>query len=494
MVKEVIIGISIALIIFVSLLGINVTPILFIGGMIFLLGYLLENKGLVGGTSNIVKSEFQISFEDIGGQNMAISELKEALDFIINKDSISKMGIRPLKGILLSGPPGTGKTLLAKAAAKYTGSSYIATSGSEFIEMYAGVGAQRVRKLFDTAKNLAKKENKKSAIIFIDEIDILGAKRGTNDSHHEYDQTLNQLLVEMDGIKSNNDISILVIAATNRPDMLDSALLRPGRFDRQVSVDLPDKSGRLQILKIHTKNKPLDEGTNLEAIAEDTFGFSGAHLESLCNEAAILAMRDGYDKIMQKHLLEAVDKVILGEKTDRKPSEEEIYRVSVHEAGHAVVGEIVNPKSVATVTIIPRGKALGFVRQTEKEDMLIYTKQQLEHEIMVALGGTVAELLILNNRSTGSANDFEQAVDIAKKIVFTGLSSLGVISKDDISKEKINKEVNRIIEKQEKKVKEILKGKIQELNKISDILVKEETISGSQLREILNIEEDAKAC
>lgn len=486
MVKEVIMGISIAIIIFASLLGINMTPLLFIGGMVFLLSYLLENKGLISGSSNIVKPESEIVFEDIGGQNTAISELKEALDFIINRDKISKMGIRPLKGILLSGPPGTGKTLLAKAAAKYTNSSFVATSGSEFIEMYAGVGAQRVRKLFETAKNLAKKEDKDSAIIFIDEIDILGAKRGTNESHHEYDQTLNQLLVEMDGIKGGNDINILIVAATNRPDLLDPALLRPGRFDRQVAVDLPDKSGRLQILNIHTKNKPLADDVNLEAIAEDTFGFSGAHIESLCNEAAILAMRDNSEVILQKHLAEAVDKVILGEKTDKKPTEEEIYRVSVHEAGHAVISETVNPGSVATVTIVPRGKALGFVRQTDKEDTLIYTKEQMKHEIMICLGGTVAELLILNSRSTGSANDFEQAVDIGKKIVYTGLSELGIISRDDVPKEKVNEEISRIIEIEEGKVKEILDGKLQQLIKIADILRKEETISGDRLREIIN--------
>ncbi|MBP2072184.1 AAA family ATPase [Thermoanaerobacterium butyriciformans] len=494
MVKEILIGISIALVIFAAILGIDITPIVIIGIMIFALSFILENKGLLSTSGKIVNPDTSVSFDDIGGQSTAISELKEALDFVINREKIKKMGIRPLKGILLSGPPGTGKTLLAKAAAKYTNSSYVATSGSEFIEMYAGVGAQRVRKLFESAKALAKKEQKDSAIIFIDEIDILGAKRGTNESHHEYDQTLNQLLVEMDGIKSDNDINILVVAATNRPDMLDPALLRPGRFDRQVSVDLPDKSGRLQILKIHTRNKPLDENVNLEAIAEDTFGFSGAHLESLCNEAAILAMRDGSEKIMQKHLQEAVDKVILGEKTDKKPTDEEILRVSIHEAGHAIVGEIVNPNSVATVTIVPRGKALGFVRQTEKDDTLIYTKEQLENEIMVALGGTTAELLILNSRSTGSANDFEQAVDIAKKIVFTGLSKLGIISKDDISGDKVNEEVNRIIKEQEKKVKDLLKDKIDELNEISSILVKEETISGEYLREILNGKNAEKAC
>lgn len=494
MVKEILIGVSVAVVIFAAVLGINIMPILLLGAMIFLLNFILDNKGLLSSSGKVVNPDTNISFDDIGGQSTAIAELKEALDFIINRDKISKMGIRPLRGLLLSGPPGTGKTLLAKAAAKYTDSSYVATSGSEFIEMYAGVGAQRVRKLFDSAKALAKKEEKKSAIIFIDEIDILGAKRGTNESHHEYDQTLNQLLVEMDGIKSDNDISVLVVAATNRPDMLDPALLRPGRFDRQVDVDLPDKSGRLQILKIHTRNKPLDENVNLEAIAEDTFGFSGAHLESLCNEAAIFAMRDGSTKIMQKHLIEAVDKVILGEKTDRQPTEEEIYRISLHEAGHAIIGETVNPNSVATVTIVPRGKALGFVRQTEKDDTLIYTKEQLEHEIMVTLGGTVAEFLILKNRSTGSANDFEQAVDIAKKIVYTGLSSLGIISKDDISGDKVNEEVNNIIKEQETKVKEILKRKLDELKEISGVLVKDETISGERLRDILKSDVINEVC
>jgi len=485
MVKEVIIGIIMALIIFSAFLGINIAPIFFIGGMILILNYLLDNKGIIGGTSNLIKPESEISFKDIGGQNTAISELKEALDFVINKDKLKELGIRPIKGILLSGPPGTGKTLLAKAAAKYTNSSYIATSGSEFIEMYAGVGAQRVRKLFDSAKSLAKKENKNSVIIFIDEIDILGAKRGTNESHHEYDQTLNQLLVEMDGIKSENDISVLVIAATNRADLLDPAILRPGRFDRQVFVDLPDKSGRLQILKIHTQNKPLSEDVNLESIAEDTFGFSGAHIESLCNEAAILAMRSGSKLICQNHFNEAVDKVILGEKSEKKPTDDEIYRVSVHEGGHALISEIINPQSVATVTIVPRGKALGFVRQTDKEDTLIYTKEQLEKEIMVCLGGTVAELTVLKNRSTGSLNDFEQAISIAKRIVYTGLSDLGIVSIEDISKEKINDEINKIIMLQEEKVKDILEKKQEELKEIAEILRKEETITGEKLRNII---------
>ncbi|AAM23426.1 ATP-dependent metalloprotease FtsH [Caldanaerobacter subterraneus subsp. tengcongensis MB4] len=489
MVREILLGIAIAFTIFAAFLGINVMPIVFLMAAFLLLSHLIENRGLVPANKNIVNPESEVSFEDIGGQNTAISELKEALDFVVNREKIAQMGIRPIKGILLIGPPGTGKTLLAKAAAKYTNSSFIATSGSEFIEMYAGVGAQRVRHLFETAKSLAKKEGKNSAIIFIDEIDILGAKRGTHESHHEYDQTLNQLLVEMDGIKNNGDVNILVIAATNRPDLLDPALLRPGRFDRQVVVDLPDKNGRLQILKIHTKNKPLGEDVNLEEIAESTFGFSGAHLENLCNEAAILALRDGSPSILQKHFKEAIDKVILGEKSDRKPTEEELYRIAVHEAGHAIVGEEVNPGSVAVITIVPRGRALGFVRQAEKKDLLIYTKEQLEKDIMVALGGTVAEVLVLGGRSTGSANDFEQAVDIAKKIVFTGLSDLGIVSKEDISKEKVNEEVNKIVKNLEDKVKEILERRLEKLKEVAELLKKEEAISGEKLREILNKEE-----
>ncbi|NNG66554.1 ATP-dependent metallopeptidase FtsH/Yme1/Tma family protein [Caldanaerobacter subterraneus] len=489
MVKEILLGIAIAFTIFAAFLGINVMPIVFLMAAFLLLSHLIENRGLVPANKNIVNPESEVSFEDIGGQNTAISELKEALDFVVNREKIAQMGIRPIKGILLVGPPGTGKTLLAKAAAKYTNSSFVATSGSEFIEMYAGVGAQRVRHLFETAKNLARKEGKNSAIIFIDEIDILGAKRGTHESHHEYDQTLNQLLVEMDGIKTDSEINILVIAATNRPDLLDPALLRPGRFDRQVVVDLPDKNGRLQILKIHTKNKPLGEDVNLEEIAESTFGFSGAHLENLCNEAAILALRDGSPSILQKHFKEAIDKVILGEKSDRKPTEEELYRIAVHEAGHAIVGEEVNPGSVAVITIVPRGRALGFVRQTDKEDLLIYTKEQLEKDIMVALGGTVAEILVLGGRSTGSANDFEQAVETAKKIVFTGLSDLGIVSKEDISKEKVNEEVNKIVKNLEDKVKEILERRLEKLKEVAELLKKEETISGEKLREILNKEE-----
>jgi cell division protease FtsH len=239
------------------------------------------------------RKRLQVDFTDIGGQDSAVNELKEALQFVVKPEAIYHMGIRPLRGVLLVGPPGTGKTLMAKAAASYTGSAFMAASGSEFIEVYAGVGAKRIRKLFNDARKKAHKEKKRSAIIFIDELEILGGKRGSHSSHLEYDQTLNQLLVEMDGISSNQEPYVLLIGATNRADMLDPALLRPGRFDRQVQVGLPDKGGRKTILDIHTRNKPVSNNEVLDEIARATFGFSGAHLESLANEAAILALREG---------------------------------------------------------------------------------------------------------------------------------------------------------------------------------------------------------
>ena len=307
-----------------------------------------------------------MSFDDIGGQDSAINELKEALEFLLKPMEILHMGIRPIKGILLMGPPGTGKTLLARAAAGYAESVFLATSGSEFIEMYAGVGAKRVRQLFGEARKKARSEGKNSAVVFIDELEVLGAKRGSHASHMEYDQTLNQLLVEMDGLMPDSEPRILVIAATNRADMLDPALMRPGRFDRQVQVELPDKKGRVRILQIHTRNKPLAQDVDMDAVARATFGFSGAHLESLANEAAVLALREGKKEIQQRHFTEAVDKVILGEKLSRQPSTKEMERVAVHESGHALVSELLRAGSVSSLTVVPRGQALGYMRRTPR--------------------------------------------------------------------------------------------------------------------------------
>ncbi len=357
--KEIVIGLGLAGIIFLFINGINLLPMLLLAALVFFLFRTTGIPGLdrrfapvVAGSSGSIPP---VTFNDIGGQGAAKKELLEALDFIANQDTVKHLGIRPLKGILLTGPPGTGKTMLAKAAANYTGSVFLATSGSEFIEVYAGVGAQRVREIFRKARDLSRREKKDSAIVFIDEIEVMGGRRGKHQNHLEYDQTLNQLLVEMDGLSVDDEIRVLVIGATNRADLLDEALMRPGRFDRVVRVDLPDREGRRQILALHTRNKPLAADVDLDQIAKEAFGFSGAHLESLANEAAILAMRSGEKEITAQHFIEAIDKVIMGEKLDRRPGNEERYRIAVHEAGHAVVGEILRPGSVSNITVASRG-------------------------------------------------------------------------------------------------------------------------------------------
>lgn len=483
MIRELIIGFSAAVTVFLIYRGFDVTPILILGGLGFMLYFLIEKRGLLKSPAiGDYTQRPQFTFENIGGQATAKQELKEALEFILQADKIQEMGIRPIKGILLTGPPGTGKTLLAKAAATYTESVFMAASGSEFIEMYAGVGAQRVRQMFRSAREAALKENRKSAIIFIDEIDVLATKRGTHASHLEYDQTLNQLLVEMDGIKSSDQVKVLVIAATNRIDMLDPALMRPGRFDRMVRVDLPDKNGRLQILELHSRNKPLSPDVDLNQVAHDTFGFSGAHLESLANEAAILALRENASMITQAHLKEAIDKVIMGEKLDRKPSKTELTRVAIHETGHALVSETVRPNSVSHLTITPRGNSLGYMRQTPEDDQYLYTKEQLEGQIMICLAGAVAEEIILGDRSTGAANDFEQSIGMAKKIVNSGLSRLGVIAPDLIDKVTLHKTLSEIIKEQEEKVLDILTGLRSILQSVAAKLIENESITGEELR------------
>jgi cell division protease FtsH len=487
-VKELVVGSGLALLIFLGAIGVNVTPFVFFGVILGGFYFFMRTQGQVkfNDVTSGVRSKQTISFADIGGQNTAIKELQEALEFILKADEISKMGIRPLKGVLLVGPPGTGKTLLARAAASYTKSAFMTVSGSEFIEVYAGVGAKRVRQLFDDARKKARNENYKSAIIFIDELEILGAKRGSHSSHMEYDQTLNQLLVEMDGITPNEEPRILLIGATNRADMLDPALLRPGRFDRQVEVGLPDKSGRIKILEIHTRNKPLADNIRLDEVARATFGFSGAHLESLTNEAAILAMREESALLEEKHFMEAIDKVILGEKLDRKPSRDEIERVSIHESGHALVSELVEPGSVSSLTIVPRGKALGFLRKSPQDDQYLYTRDDLEKQIMVALAGTIAEEIKFGNRSTGARNDFNQAWSVAKEIIETGLSSLGVVGQPEIPEGAIFKECQAIIKDMERATKELLKDKSHLIEKIASIMIREETLDRKKFLEIIN--------
>jgi ATP-dependent metalloprotease FtsH len=484
MLKDIVLGMGLAVMVFLIIIGFNIIPVMLFGVFLILMIILIKKSGMMDTTfGKIITKNNGTCFEYIGGQSSAKKELIEALDFIVKQDKVKKMGIRPLKGILLTGPPGTGKTLLAKAAASYTDSVFISASGSEFIEMYAGVGAQRVRNLFNKANNLAKKEKKNRAIIFIDEIEILGGKRGSHSSHLEYDQTLNQLLVEMDGLDSDNsNTKILIIGATNRQDMIDDALLRPGRFDRIVNVELPDKKGRLEILKIHLGNKPLDKNLNLEEIAGSTYGYSGAHLENVANEAAILAFRQNEEIIRQEHFIEAIDKVMLGEKLDKKPDKNEKKRIAVHETGHAIISEKVRPGSVSHITIRPRGNAMGYIRQNSENDMYLYTKEYITGQIKICIAGSAAEKIILGNKSTGAINDFQKAVELAKKIIYSGLSDLGVVCKDTIPTNDLQKEINKIISDSEKKVEKILKYNLLSLKKVSEKLIQEENISGNELR------------
>lgn len=486
--KEIAVGLGLAAVIFLFTQGVNVLPVVVMAALIYLLFRTTGLPGLerrfvsLGGKSSSLP---QVTFDDIGGQAAAKKELLEALDFVANQDAVKHLGIRPLKGILLTGPPGTGKTLLAKAAANYTNSVFLAASGSEFIEVYAGVGAQRVRELFRRAREQAKREGKKSAIIFIDEIEVMGGKRGKHHSHMEYDQTLNQLLVEMDGLSVDDETRVLVVGATNRGDLLDDALLRPGRFDRVVRVELPDKDGRRQILALHTRNKPLAADVDLDQIAKETFGFSGAHLESLANEAAILAMRAGEAEISQRHFIEAIDKVIMGEKLDRRPGKDERYRIAVHESGHALLGELLRPGSVSSVTVASRGMALGFVRQSPGDDIYLYTKDYLEDEICRCLAGSVAEQLVLGGRSTGAAGDFQQAMSLAWRLVAGGMSRLGVVGEDTLPEGLRHKVLSEIMLEQEKRATELLRERLPLLRALASRLMEKESMTGDELRNLM---------
>jgi ATP-dependent metalloprotease FtsH len=485
--KEVLIGLIPSVIAFLLFMGVNVIPFVLAGAIVFALIYATRMRNNMGFAADqrkrSQKPEF-LTFDDIGGQERAKHELKEALDFLIHQDEVKKFGIRPLKGILLTGPPGTGKTLMAKAAAHYTNSVFVSATGSEFVEMYVGVGASRIRDLFKDARQKAAKENKSSAIIFIDEIDVIGGKRDGG-QHREYDQTLNQLLTEMDGMHTSDNPRILVMAATNRKEMLDSALLRPGRFDRHIQVDLPDKKGRLHVLRIHAKNKPIADTVSLDHVASETFGFSGAQLESVMNEAAIYAMRDGEALIGQKHLSMAIDKVMMGEKTDREATAEERKRVALHELGHAIVAETMNPGSVSMVSLSPRGQALGYVRHNPQRDQYLYTKEELEAQIMIALGGAVAEEMFYGCRSTGSRNDFEQALHLVRTMIDSGLTSLGIVDRQIVLKEELMKVNAEIMEQLQQKTRELLEQYREVFERSLDILISEEVLSGEQFRNLM---------
>jgi len=481
-IKEWVIGIGGAVLLFAGYLGlINLFPVFVLVGLLVALWFMMERRSSVSTATREAPVRHQISFEQIGGQEHAKQELREALDFLRYRDRIKTLGIRPLRGILLTGPPGTGKTLMAKAAATYTDSVFLSASGSEFVEMYVGVGAQRVRELFRRARATAKKENKESAIVFIDEIDVVGGRRGQF-SHQEYDQTLNQLLTEMDGMVTTQSPLVLVMAATNRADILDSALLRPGRFDRQIKVDLPDKEGRLHILNIMTKGKPLQADVDLAHVARETFGFSGAQLESLCNEAAIIALRRGAQQLTQEMFRDSVDKVLMGEKTGKRPTPDELQRVAVHELGHAIVSELMKPGTVSHITIAPRGNALGFVRQIPDVDRYLYTVDQLQEQINVTLGGCLAEELHYGNRSTGAQNDFVQASGLARTMLSCGLSRIGIVDAEHLPEAVLDTEVRHILAEQESATRTLLTSYKDDIARFADHVVDVESIDGEEFR------------
>ncbi len=490
--KEFAIGIVPVLLIFLVAININLLPIVIVASVAAaVIAVASKGKTKLAAVPAAVKerrTELEsFSFDEIGGQDRAKKELIEALDFLVKREQIEKLGIRPLKGILLTGPPGTGKTLMAKAAAYYTDSIYLTASGSEFVEMYVGVGAGRIRDLFKEARQKAKKTGKQSAVIFIDEIDVIGGKRDGG-QHREYDQTLNQLLTEMDGIHSGLSPQVLVIAATNRKEMLDSALTRPGRFDRHIQVDLPDKKGRLHILNIHAKNKPIAPEVDLEKIATQSFSFSGAQLESVMNEAAIYALRSNSSEITEADLTMAIDKVLMGEKTDRETAADERTRVAKHELGHAITAEVLRPGSVAQVTVAPRGQALGFVRHHPEQDKALYTKQFLLDQIKIALGGAAAEEIFYGERSTGSRGDFDQALQIIRTLAESGMTELGIVDQSMITPDSWAKVSNSILDQLMVETKQLLLEKRVLFDRIFDVLICEETLNGNEFRKLLSEE------
>jgi cell division protease FtsH len=374
------------------------------------------NKALSFGKAKaklVSEKSVKITFADVAGIEEAKAEVQEIIDFLKDPQKFQKLGGKIPKGVLLVGAPGTGKTLLARAIAGEAGVPFFSMSGSDFVEMFVGVGASRVRDLFDQAKKSA------PCIIFIDEIDAVGRHRGAGlgGGHDEREQTLNQLLVEMDGFESN--VGVIILAATNRPDVLDPALLRPGRFDRQVVVPQPDVKGRLEILKVHTRNVPVDEKVNLDEIARGTPGFSGADLENLVNEAALLAARNAKTKVEKSDFEAAKDKVLMGvERRSMIISEEEKKNTAYHEAGHSLVAKLTpGTDPLHKVSIIPRGRALGVTQQLPIDDKYTYSKDYLLKALSVFLGGRAAEEIALNHMTTGAGNDLERATDLARKMV-----------------------------------------------------------------------------
>ncbi len=487
-----------------------VPVLLFVGIWLFFMRRFAQKQGMGGGFMSIGKSkakvymeqDVKVTFNDVAGVDEAKTELQEVIAFLKTPEKFARLGGKIPKGILLVGPPGTGKTLLAKAVAGEASVPFFSISGSEFVEMFVGVGAARVRDLFVQAKEKA------PCIIFVDELDALGKARGVGPvSHEEREQTLNQLLVEMDGFDQRT--GVILMAATNRPEILDQALLRAGRFDRHVVVDRPDKIGRLEILKVHSRNVQLDPDADLDVVAAMTPGFAGADLANIINEAALLAVRMSKDSVGLPELQEAVERVIAGlEKKNRVLNQAEKERVAHHEIGHALVSlSLPGSDEVQKISIIPRGvAALGYTLQLPTEDRFVITKSELENKIAVYLGGRVAEEIIYQEISTGARDDLLKATDIAKNMIKAyGMSEqLGQISFDqdqqpmflqngqspgpgDYSEETaraIDTEIRRIIDAQYARVSALLRAKTQILKDAARALLDKETLTGEELRAI----------
>ena len=483
--------------------------LLFLGIWVFMMSRASEGGG--GGEKGVMRfakaravaaTDTGVTFDDVAGADEEKAELQEVVDFLRNPEKYTRLGARIPKGILLVGPPGTGKTLIAKAVAGEAGVQFLSISGSDFVELYVGVGASRVRDLFEQAKKQA------PSIIFIDEIDAVGRQRGAGlgGGHDEREQTLNQLLVEMDGFKSSD--GVIVIAATNRVDILDNALLRPGRFDRQVYVGAPDAKGRAAILRVHAKNKPLAEDVDLDTVAKETAGFTGADLQNLLNEAALRAAKLGRPVILMKDLEESMIKVIAGpEKKSRVIPAHEKKLTAVHEAGHAIVMHALPTHDpVHQITIVPRGMAGGMTISLPSEDHSYMSRNEMLEQIVSLLGGRVAEALMLSDISTGASNDLQRATSIAREMVTKyGMSAkLGPVTFDsdgqvfigrdygqtksysEESAARIDQEVQDILGSCYRQCEDILKAHMEELCQVSDYLLEHETMSGEEFEAIMN--------
>ena len=463
---------------------------------LFVMIFKMQGLGEKGKVYDETERKTKIKFDDVAGLEEEKGELKEIVEFLKEPEKFTKMGARIPKGVLLYGKPGTGKTLIAKAIAGEADVPFISMSGSEFIEMFAGLGASRVRKLFYKARKLA------PCIVFIDEIDAIGSRRTSNSgAESENNQTLNQLLVEMDGFGSEE--TIIVLAATNRPEMLDKALLRPGRFDRQITIPTPDLKGRLEILKIHSKDKKISGNVNLESIAEDTAGFTGAELENILNEAAIIATKNKHEEIENDDIEEAVKKVTVGlEKKDRIISDKDKKLTAYHEAGHAVVSRYLPTQTnVKEVSIIPRGVAGGYTMYKTNEDKYYISKTEMQEKLIALLGGRAAEKLVLDDISTGASNDIEVATQIARDMVtkygmsdklgpidFQGKEPYEIQMFGENIGDRIGQEVKLLIDTAYNDAQILLREHRDKLDEIADTLLRKEKINEQEFNKIFEEE------